>query len=171
MKRLVAIIGAWSMVIGGLLGVSYCSELHKHRFEQTAIEVRKGLPGSRLLTSFKSSNLVSPISWFWPATTTWNFAVPDRQLQGRFYTFTLTYGEKDDPIVYLVDVDCKVKKLTWYDLDEPESAYPAVNSRGEPAVAPNGKTYRLSKAQLDPPAGWMYEFCDTDWTEERAAAQ
>ena len=113
---------------------------------------------------------MSPISWFWPATTTWNFAVPDRQLQGRFYTFTLTYAEKD-PIVYLVDVDCKVKKLTWYDLDEPESAYPAVNSRGEPAVAPNGKTYRLSKAQLDPPAGWMYEFCDTDWTEERAAAQ
>jgi len=108
MKRILAILGASSIVIGVVLGVSYYLELPKYRFEQAAIETAKELPGARLLTSFKSGDLISPISWFWPATTTWNFAVPDPQLQGRFHAFTLIYGEKD-PIVYLVDADCKDK--------------------------------------------------------------
>jgi hypothetical protein len=152
-----------------MLGVSYCSELPKYRFEQAAIETAKQLPGSRLLTSFKSGDLTSPISWFWPATTTWNFAVPDRELSGRFYTFTLTYGDKN-PLVYLVDVDCEDHEFTWYDLDEPEGAFPARDLFGEPVVAPSGQTYRRSKDQLDPPPGWMHAFCDTDWTAERKAA-
>jgi hypothetical protein len=151
------------------LGRSYWAELPKYRFEQTAIEVGKGLPGSRLIRSFKSRDLDSPISWFWPATTTWNFAMPDPVMGDRFYTMTLVYGEKEPPSVYLVDADCKDHEFTWYDLDEPASAIPARDLYGEPVQAPNGETYRLSKPQLDPPPGWMHEFCDTDWTAERKA--
>lgn len=152
-----------------ILGISYWTELPKYRFEQAAIEVRKRLAGSRLISSFKSADLASPISWFWPATTTWNFAVPDRLMGDRFYTITLVYGEKE-PIVYLVDADCKDHEFTWYDLDEPASALPARDLFGEPVLAPSGETYRRSKWQLDPPPGWMQEFCDTDWTVERKAA-
>jgi hypothetical protein len=167
--RFLQIISAWFAVIAVVLGISYWTELPKYRFEQAAIEVGKQLPGSRLISSFKSGDLVSPVSWFWPATTTWNFAVPDRVMGDRFYTITLVYGEKE-PIVYLVDADCKDHEFTWYDIDEPASALPARDLFGEPVLAPSGETYRRSKSQLDPPPGWMRELCDTDWTVDRKAA-
>jgi hypothetical protein len=89
-------------------------------------------------------------------------------MSGRFYTITLAYDEKE-PIVWLIDVDCKDHKFTWYDLDQPASALPARDLYGEPVLAPGGKTYRRSDPQLDPPPGWMHQFCDTDWTEEHKA--
>jgi hypothetical protein len=93
-----------------------------------------------------------------------------RGMADRFYTFTLRYGQKE-AIIYLIDVDCKDHKFTWYDPDEPANAIPALDLYGKPVVAPGGETYRLSKSQLNPPpSGWMHEFCDTDWTVERRAA-
>jgi hypothetical protein len=166
--RHLKVIGILTVVVAIVLGRSLWSELPKYQFEKVAMEVPKGMPGSRLLSSFKSSHLDSPISWFRPATTTWNFALPDRQLQGRFYTFTLVYGEQ--PIVFLVDADCEGHELTWYDLDEPESAFPARDLFGEPVVAPSGQTYRRSNVQSPAPPGWMRAFCETDWTAERKAA-
>jgi hypothetical protein len=163
--RFLQIIGAWFAVIGVVLGLSYWSEFPKYRFEKTAIEVGKQLPGSRLISSFKSGDLASPVSWFWPATTTWTFAMPDR-MGGRFYTITLVYSEKE-AIVHLIDADCKNHEVTWYDLDKPASAFPARDIFGEPVLAPSGETYRRSKSQHPPPPGWMHEFCDTDWTVER----
>jgi len=167
MTKLLKIIGAWAAVIATALSLSYCSELPKYRFEKAAIEAAKALPGSRLISTTKSGDLLSPVSWLWPAK--WHFAMPDRQMGGRFYTVTLVYGEKE-AIVFLVDVDCDDHTITWYDLDEPDTAYPARDLFGEPVIAPSGQTYRRIQHQLPTPPGWMHEFCDTDWTAERKAA-
>ena len=168
--RSLQIIGAWSAIIAIVFGGSYWAEHPKYHFERVAIEVGKQMPGSRVISSFKSGDLASPVSWFWPATTTWNFAVPDRVTGDRFYIITMVYGEKE-AIVHLVDANCEDRDLTWYDLNEPASAFPARDIFGEPVLAPSGQTYRLSKSQLSPPPpGWMHEFCDTDWAVERKAA-
>jgi hypothetical protein len=161
-------IGGLLVAIAIMLGVSYCSEWPKYQFERTAREVGRGLPGARLISSAKSGDLSSPVSWFWPATTTWTFAVPDPVLADRFFTATLTYGE-EQALSFLVDADCKDRTLIWYDLDEPDSAFPARDLFGEPVVAPNGKTYRRSDYPYHVPPGWLHAFCDTDWTAERKA--
>ena len=95
--------------------------------------------------------------------------MPDRMMQDRFYTFTLIY-EEEQPIIFLVDADCEARKVIWYDLDEPESALPALDVLGKPVVAPNGQTYRRDHAQLPAPPEWLHAFCETDWTAERKAA-
>jgi hypothetical protein len=102
-------------------------------------------------------------------TTTWNFARPDPLMRDRFYAVTLTYDEKN-PDVFLLDVACEARKADMYDLDQPESAFPARNLWGEPVLAPNGKTYRQLKTNITVPPEWLHAFCDTDWTTERKAA-
>jgi hypothetical protein len=162
-------------IIGGIaivLSLSYCSELPKYRFERAAAEAGHRIPGARLISSMKGGDLASPVSWFWPATTNWSFAFPDAVLRDRFYTFTLIYNEELSPIVFLVDADCEAREEVLYDLDEPESAFPALDFLGEPVVAPNGKTYRRAKryTNIAPPPEWLHAFCETDWTAERKAA-
>jgi len=153
-----------------LLGMSYCSEWPKYRFEQMAAETGHRIPGARLIGSMKTAGFASPVSWFWPATTTWNFAWPDSVMSDRFYTFTLIYDE-EKPIVFLVDADCEAREQVFYGLDQPESAFPARDIFGEPVVAPNEKTYRrLTTKQDELPAAWLHHFCDRDWTAERKAA-
>jgi hypothetical protein len=161
------IVGGVSAVIAFLLMQSYCSEWPKYRFERVAAETGREIPGARLISSFKSGDLASPVSWFWPATTNWTFAVPDQLTSRRFYTMTMVYNE--EPFVFMVDADCEDHKLIWYDLDEPESAFPA-RDFGDPVVAPNGKTYRRMKETntRDPPQ-WLHAFCETDWTAEKKA--
>jgi hypothetical protein len=167
--RAFKIAGGWSAGIAIVMGLSYCSEWPKYRFERLAAETGQHIPGARLIGSMKTGNLASPISWFWPATTTWNFARPDLLMRDRFYTVTLTYDENPD--VFLLDVDCEARgKAGIYDLDQPESAFPARNLWGEPVVAPNGKTYRELKTNITLPPEWLHAFCDTDWTTERKAA-
>ena len=119
--RPLKIIGGWSAVIAIALGISYWSERPKYHFEQVAIRVGQQLPGARLISSMKTGDLSSPVSWFWPATTTWNFAVPDR-MRDRFYIISMRYGE-GQATTFLIDADCEAHKVVWYDLDEPESAF------------------------------------------------
>ena len=166
-SRYLKIIGGWSAAIAIILGLSYWSERPKYHFEQVATRVGQELPGARLILSAKSGDLTSPVSWFWPATTTFNFAVPDLG-KGRFYLMALRYGEKD-ATVYLLDADCEARNVDRYDLDEPENASPARDYLGDPVVAPNGKTYRLYSYHFPAPPEWMHAFCDTDWTAERNA--
>jgi hypothetical protein len=127
------------------------------------------MPGARLISAMKTGDLASPISWFWPARTTWNFALPDPLMRDRFYTVTLRYGE-ESLSVFLVDADCQAREEVLYDLDEPDSAFPARDVWGEPVVAPNGKTYRRLNTKVALPPAWLHAFCDTDWTTERKAA-
>ena len=150
------------------MGVSYCSEVPKYQFERVAGETCKRIPGARLIGSIKAADLASPVSWFWPATTIWNFASPDPLMRGRFSLVGLIY-EQDSPVVFLLDVDCEARKGEWYDQDEPDTAIPARTLWGEPVVAPNGKTYRRSKGNIALPPEWLHAFCDTDWTAERKA--
>jgi hypothetical protein len=164
------IAGGWSAGIAIALSLSYYAEWPKYRFERLAAETGQRIPGARLIGSMKSADFASPISWFWPATTTWNFARPDPLMRDRFYTLTLIYDEKESPIIFLVDADCEARKEVLYDLDQPESAFPARNLWGEPVSAPNGKTYRQLKTNIAPPPEWLHAFCDTDWTTERKAA-
>lgn len=165
----VGIASAWLAGIAILLGVSYWAELPKYRFEQTAPEIGAQMPGARLIGSVKFADLASPISWFWPPTTTFNFASPDPLLKGRFYLVSMIYEERNEPDVFLIDVDCEARKGEWYDQDEPDTAFPARTLWGEPVVTRNGKTYRRSKAQMALPEDWLHAFCDTDWTAERKA--
>jgi hypothetical protein len=167
-KRILRIVGGWSVVIFGVLAVSYCSELPKHRFQDRAAESTSAVPGARAIGSTKRRSILSPISWLWPATTETTFALPDPRVADRFYTMTLAYGEKL-PAVFLVDADCLRRTLIFFGPDEPQSAEPARDLFDAPVVAANGKTYRRLRANPDKPSTWVMDFCDTDWSAEREA--
>ncbi len=168
--------GPLKIISGGLvaitiaLGISYLLERPKYDFEKMAAEVGENMPGARLISSFKSVDLASPVSWFWPATTTWDFALPDPILPDRFYSYSLFYGQ-DEPDILLVDVYCEEQTVDIYSLDQLEGASPALDPFGVPVTAPSGDTYRLFDTELEPPADWLTAFCDTDWTTERNAVR
>jgi hypothetical protein len=158
------------MVVGALVLLYFGYSIKsKYDFQQLPAEILEGLPGARLIGSVNVLEIESPTSWFWPERA-WTFAMPDPVLSGRFFVFRAEYGEKEPSGLVLVDADCKTKKLTWYDPDQPESAFPARDLYGEPVTAADGETYRLSSTQPEPPKNWMYEFCETDWSAERKAA-
>jgi hypothetical protein len=167
-SRVLGVVGGWSAAILIVLGVSYCSELPKHQFEDRAAESAHGVPGARILGSTKRVNILSPVSWLWPAITEWSLALPDPRVADRFYTITQIYGEKQ-PVIALIDADCQTRQLTFFGPDEPESAAPARDLFGDPVVASNGKTYRRLRTSPVPPADWLVSFCDTDWSAEREA--
>jgi hypothetical protein len=87
-RRILRIIGGWSVAILGLLAVSYCLELPKHRFEDRAAESTSTVPGARVIGSKTRRSILSPVSWLWPATTETTFALPDPRVADRFYTMT-----------------------------------------------------------------------------------
>lgn len=163
-------VGVGSALVAFLFLGSYCSELPKYRFERAATEVGHQLPGARLISSFKSGDLASPVSWFWPATTVWNYAIPDPIINGRFFTISFLYGETENPYVELIDVDCKDHNDIHYSLSEPDSALPALDLWGEPVKAPNGQVYRRMKKAYPLPKEWVHAFCETNWSVERKAA-
>jgi hypothetical protein len=167
-KRILRIVSGWSVVILGVLSVSYCSELPKHRFEDRAAESTSAVPGARVIGSKMRQSILSPVSWLWPATTETTFALPDPRVADRFYTMTLAYGEKQ-PAIFLLDADCQTRTLTVFGLDEPQSAEPARDLFGAPVVAANGKTYRRLSIVPEIPATWIADFCDTNWSSEREA--
>jgi hypothetical protein len=167
-KRIFRIIGGWSAAIIGVMAVSYCSELPRHRFEDRAAESTNGVPGARVISSKKRRSIQSPVSWFWPATTESTIALPDPRMADRFYTVAWTYGKKQ-PEVFLVDADCQTRSLTFFGPDEPEGAEPARDLFGNSVVAANGKTYRRLRIAPDAPAAWIADFCGTDWSAERDA--
>jgi hypothetical protein len=165
-KRILRIVCGWSSVMVIALGMSYCSEATKHRFEDRAAESTSGVPGARVISSERHRSILSPVSWLWAATTQTTIALPDPRVADRFYTMTLAYGEKL-PVVFLVDADCQTRKLTFFGPDEPEGAAPAQDLFGAPIVAANGKTYRRLRTDPEAPATWIVDFCDTDWSVER----
>jgi hypothetical protein len=167
-KRILRMGGGWSAVAVIVLGMSYCSEATKHRFEGRAAETTNGVPGARVIGSVRRRSILSPVSWLWPATTETTIALPDPRVADRFYTMSVAYGEKL-PVVFLVDADCQMRKLTFFGPDEPENAEPARDLFGVPVVAANGKTYRRLRIDPEAPATWIAVFCDTDWSGEREA--
>jgi hypothetical protein len=166
--RALKIAGGWIIGIAVVLGWSYFSERPRYNFDRIATEAGSNLPGARLIDHSRVIDPTSPITWFWPPTTTYNYAMPDPIMRDRFYVMNLVY-ELKDPGVWLADLDCKGRTATLYDLDESETAFPARNLWGEPVVAPNGKTYRLMKNAISIPAGWLRTLCDTNWSTERKA--
>jgi hypothetical protein len=166
-KRILRLVGGWSVVIFGVLAVSYCSELPKHRFENRA-ETTNSVPGARVIGSARRRGILSPVSWFRPATTETTIALPDPRVADRFYTMTVAYGQKL-PVVFLVDADCQTRKLSFSGPDEPDSTEPARDLFGASVVAANGKTYRRLRTNPEAPATWIVDFCDSDWSPEREA--
>jgi hypothetical protein len=168
LTRALKIAGGWIIGIAIVLGWSYWSERGKYHFEQMATEVGGNLPGARLINHSSVIDPTSPITWFWSPTTTYNYAIPDPIMRDRFIVMSLVY-ELKDPGVWLIDVDCSARTETLYDLDEPETQFPARNLWGEPVVAPNSKTYRQMKNVIPLPKGWLKTMCESDWTAERKA--
>lgn len=158
------------LALCAILGVSFLAEMPKHRFEADTRSAMAKQRGARLIQSIKSGDLASPVSWFWAATTHLGYAIPDPQMLNRFVTITFIYDYAGSPIVYLVDADCKARKLACYDLDQPESAFPARNIWGEPVVAPNGKTYRTVSISIPPDNQSIAALCNSDWSKERKAS-
>jgi hypothetical protein len=162
-------------VLAGLLsfgaivfGTSYCNELPKYRFERRIPGIVSGWPGARLISSFKSVDLASPVSWFWPPTTVWTYAVPDPTMIGRFTLLPVIYGE--DPTSFLVDVDCKVGSVDWYALDEPETAVPAIDLFRREVKTRDGRVFRsFHPEQKSLNETQMSALCHTDWRKEKAA--
>jgi hypothetical protein len=109
-------VAGLSATVAMIMGVSYCSEAPKYHFEHVTFEAGRQIPGARLIGATKSGDLASPVSWFWPATTTWNFAIPDPILTDRFFLVSFIYG-RGDASVFLLDVDCEDREVDWYDLD------------------------------------------------------
>ena len=70
-------LGVLALGLAIVLGLSYSAELPKYRFQADAAETGRVIAGARLVSAIQSTELASPVSWFWPATTTWNFAWPD----------------------------------------------------------------------------------------------
>jgi hypothetical protein len=133
-----------------------------------AADAGSQIPGARLVSSIKTAEVGSPVSWFFPATTRLNYATPDPLMSGRFYLISMSYEERE-PSVHLIDVFCDDREGIWYDLDQPATAPPARSVFGEAVVAPNGQTWRRMKVSSKLPAEWLHAFCDTDWTAERKA--
>ena len=155
-------------IVAAVLAVSYVFEIPKYHFEKIAREAAAGLPGTRLIQIAKTVDVEFPISWVKPPIVMLNFAMPDPLMRGRFFMINFNYSEKD-PDSFLLDADCKTQKWAMYDLDQPSSAFPAIDLWGEDVVAPNGKTYRLVKSDNDLPSEWFSAFCKSDWTGERKA--
>lgn len=151
-----------------VFGLSYCSEWPKYQFEKKASRGQDAMPGARLIDSHKSADLVSPVSWIWPATTTWNYAIPDPVMEDRFFIVTLIYDE--EPIALLVDVECEDRSVDVYGLNGKDSAPAARDIWGDPVEAPDGRTYRLYDLTVTPLAeNELHQLCDTDWTREKRA--
>jgi hypothetical protein len=167
-SRVLKNVGALGIAAAAVLGLSYCSEVPKYKFAEMASKGSETIPGSRLISSFKSGDLTSPVSWFWPATTTWVYARPEPTIPNRFYIMSMVY--KEAPAVLLVDTDCAHRTEYRYAQDGPESADPARDAFGQPVVAPNGKTFRHFESTTAPSPAELHALCDTDWTAERKAA-
>jgi len=164
-------IGTLAGALAIVAALSYCSERPKYQFEKIAIEAGKGIPGARLIDSFKSGDLASPISWIWPATTTWVYAVPDPKIENRFLVVTLAYGEKD-PMVLLEDIDCTSGQRTLYSAEDSDNTTPpARDMQGNPVVAANGKTFRRFDSDIAVPRKQLNAYCNTNWSAERTSVR
>ena len=151
-------------------GWSYLLERRQHQFAQAVTDTIKIVPGARLIGSYKSGDLVDPISWFWPPTTQLTYDRPDVQAPVlRFYIMSFHYGE--DPAVWLVEPDCKSRtEVSYFPDAKDQKGEPARNVLGEPLKAPNGSIYRRYDTGVAASEDDMRQLCDTDWTAERRAA-
>ena len=78
---------------------------------------QKRCPGAGVIGSVHRRSILSPVSWFWPATTETTIALPDPRVADRFYTMSAVYGGKL-PVVLLVDADCQMRKLSFFGPDD-----------------------------------------------------
>ncbi len=160
-------------VVAGLCiwgGWNYFLESRQYRFEREVTEAVKVVPGARLIGSYRSADLVDPITWFSPPTTQLTFARPDVLAPvPRFYIMSFHYGE--DPAVWLVEPDCKARtKVSYFPDAKDQKGEPARNVLGEPVKASDGSIYRRYDTGIAPSADEMHQFCDTSWTAEKMAA-
>jgi len=162
-------IGGLVLAAAVVLGLSYCSERPKRQFAGPVIEGAKQIPGARLISSFKSGDLTSPVSWFWPATSRLVYARPDITAPTpRFYV--MSFGYKETPFVYLVEPNCQARtEVTYFQPDPGDNGDPARNIMGDPVIAPNGKPFLRHDTHIPPSAEELHALCDTDWTPERKA--
>jgi len=169
-SRRLETVGRLLLAIAVVFGVSYCAEFPKYQFEKDGFQAATEMPGARLIITRKSGDLASPVSWVWPATTLWTYAIPDPLMRDRFILVMLIYGEKTTS--FLIDADCKQRTIiNWYALDQPTTANPAIGVFGEPVETRDGRIYRVFHPKTSLPANDLHALCDTDWTAERKAVQ
>lgn len=125
-----------------------------------------------LVSSFDGSEIINPISWFWPAEYRLVYAFPDVSTsEPRF--FIMSFGrdeEEEQPAIWLIAVNCVAGTETHYwPARNGESGEPARNALGEPLTAPDGRMYRRHDTDVPPQPARMRAFCETDWSRERQA--
>jgi hypothetical protein len=165
LPAIMQIVAALGLMMLILFSLSYCQELPKRAFEREAqaIDTR---PGTRLIRTMETSDLASPLSWFYPNKTTWIYAFPDAIQSERFGLVAMHF--EYEPSAYMADADCNERRLYFAGLDEPESAPPMRDFLGRPVTSGDGRVFRLISDRLPLEAEFLPVFCDTDWSAERA---
>ena len=71
------------------LGWCYLEVAKQQRYAPKVAEAMADIPAARLVSSFKSGDLMNPVSWFWAPTTRLVYARPDRSVPSpRFFVMS-----------------------------------------------------------------------------------
>ena len=156
------------------VGWLYWDVSQQHKFAITVAEDMESIPVARLVSSFKSSELTNPFSWFWPPMTRLTYAAPDTSLPGgsRFYLMTFVLDNKDPPFIMMVHVNCESQKYIYYATIKPTDSIDrelARNVLGEPVIAPDGSMFQRHETKIPADPSQLKTICETDWTKERKA--
>jgi hypothetical protein len=154
------------------LGWCYFEQAGQHRWAPAVAETMEKVPGARLVSSFKSGDLINPVSWFWPATARMVYARPDLSTaEPRFYI--MSFGrddEEEQPSIWLVAIDCEAgTEAHYFPAEAGDKGELAMTGLGDPVMAPDGTIYRRHETDTSLPPDQLTAFCDTDWTRERQA--
>lgn len=155
------------------MGWCYFEVAMQHRYAPNVTQAMANIPGTRLISSFKSGELINPVSWFWPATTRLVYARPDPSVPNpRFFimSFGIDDPEDEQPAIMLEDVNCAARNsITYFPEKSGDEGEPALTVLGEPLTAPNGSRFVRYDTGVELSPEELKAFCDTDWSTERRA--
>ena len=163
--------GFFVLLFAAYLGWCYLEVAEQHRYAPEVAEAMAQVPGARLVSSFKSGDLVNPVSWFWAPVTRLVYARPDPSVPTLRF-FVLSFGIADpydrQPVIMLHDVDCSARNYVIYFPEQPgDTGEPALTALGGALTAPNGSRFLRHDTRAEPSPELLEAFCDADWSRER----
>jgi hypothetical protein len=150
-----------AVVVAGL-GMSYCSAAPNYAFQKKTLAEMP--PGFGLINTVKTADITSPVTWLKGTVGTYVFAKPEPPNADIFTVAVVPYEER--PSVYMVQVDCEAKEVIRAFPDD--QGEPLLNIWGEPFTTQEGKVFRSGDVKAASPDD-LADFCQRDWSKERAA--